>query len=83
LFLTRVTPPSSVELRFVVTIEIMSDERTDALDNVTDTLDELKTMVEELAESPPPGVRRDTVEALKAAIEKARDLADDLEDSVS
>ena len=61
----------------------MADERTDALDNVTDTLDELKTMVEELAESPPPGIRRGTLEELKAVIEKARDLADDLEDSAS
>jgi hypothetical protein len=61
----------------------MADERTAALDDVTNTLDELKTMIEELAESPPPGVRRDTLEALKAVIEKARDLADDLEDSAT
>ena len=40
---------------------------------------ELKTMVEELAEDPPSGVNRDRIEALQQAIEKARDIADDLE----
>jgi len=58
----------------------MADERTAALDDVTNALDELKTNVEELAENPPPGVRREGIEALKQAIERARDLADDLED---
>ena len=61
----------------------MADERIDALDEVTNTLDELETAVEELAENPPPGVRPEALEALKAAIEKARDVADDLEDQTA
>ena len=80
LTLILVTLASSVELAIVDRMERMPDERTAALDEIASTLDELKTMVEELAEDPPSGVRRDGIEALKQVIEKARDIADDLED---
>jgi len=59
----------------------MADERSEKLDEITDGLDELKTLVEELAENPPPGVRRASLVALQRVIDHARDLADDLEDA--
>lgn len=58
----------------------MSADAPDRIDQVVNDLDDLKTDVDELAQDPAETANPETVERLKAALEKASDVADDLED---
>jgi hypothetical protein len=49
------------------------------IDQIANDLDELKTLVDEVAEDPPPGVQPKTIGELHDALEKASDVSDDLE----
>jgi len=58
----------------------MGANQSEKLDDVASGLDDLQTTVEELQEDPPSGADRADLNRLKEKIEKARDVADDLED---
>lgn len=59
------------------------DRDTTRLDEVTDTLDDLKTTVEEIEDNPPEGVTEERLKELKRKIDGAWDAADDLHDDVT
>jgi hypothetical protein len=74
----RWRPPAGTRNRNARNVS-MRDEQSEKLDEVTNDLDDLKTTVEELEESPPTGVSADKVKTLGDTLEKARDIADELE----
>ena len=58
----------------------MNPDEFDKVDEVADGLDDLKMTVDELEDDMPAGTEHKTFDALKKAVEKASDAANDLED---
>ena len=56
----------------------MDSDSSDKIDEITNDIDEMKTTVDELAESA-PSPNAPTLDRLKQALEEASDAADDLE----
>ena len=52
---------------------------TDLLDELADALDDLTTIVDELTAEPPPRVKIEALDAVKATLERARIAVDELE----
>ncbi len=57
----------------------MGSNKWDKVDEVAETLDDLRTTVDELQDAPPDNVEPATIEPLKEALEQATDAADALE----
>ena len=53
--------------------------RTDEWDGLADDLDDLQRIVDEQLERLPEGVRPETVDKLRGALEQAHDAADEIE----
>ena len=53
---------------------------TDEWDGIADNLDDLQRTIEEQLDRLPEGVRAETVERLRTALQEAHDAADDIEE---
>jgi predicted nucleic acid-binding Zn-ribbon protein len=58
----------------------MNPDEFDKIDEVADDLDEVKASVEELEDDLPAGADHKTLDALKEAVGRASDAANELED---
>jgi inosine/xanthosine triphosphate pyrophosphatase family protein len=57
----------------------MDSNQWDKVEEVAETIDDLKTTVDELKDEPPDDVEPQTIEPLKQALERATDAADAIE----